>query len=864
MQTVIPVEVNPDSKVSTHHLSLDDGYTEIGLLLASREVVNPDAVTSAPIDRTALKTTQGNSTYYDFEKPWTPTAQDDFSGGMTGLNLEEDATKYNSGISLNTIHKKIILSGERNYGTGTRGQQTDLPGSVTWHKMTTTAHKYLAKRIVANSVFTVASVSTILRRVGSPDSLVISFCEDNAGVPGSVISTVTLTIADFPDFISYNYKLTTSRLLAVNDVIWITWQSTIPDQDNYWMIGANATRTYALISATGSSWSAAPIEPYYIFRDALQTLYPIFFDYKYAKYLCISKEGTTPKLYIQGYRGKASVDAAVDGLTDTTQSWPIDGLIGQTVTVYAGTGSTQLVISRKIISNTATKVLFDIVSAVAFDATSEYVISGGMDWHEITGHGLTGVCTDIVEWNGVAYFALGKAINIRKMRWTTAGYAYADDGTNKAEFLTIVREPAATKMWMGTNDPCSIAKASIVAWGTAMTFATALQFDDAKYGRITRLGEYGDTTKVLWVMREAFIFTVTDANVIEEFPLKEMTLMADKTNGKAFLLSNIYLYFNWGSSIYRWYNKDLKDFGPVSGEGMPPETVGYCTRLLGYPGCIYAAFSPYSPTGFSTVYVHNGVGWAELYRSASPGTLITNISFQTLGTGVSRLWIFDGNDLVCIPTPTKTLIPYKDPTYNYYYEGVFVSGYYAANMYNIFKLYNSVVIFSSYLSDTTWIELDYQLDESTTWVPIKEFFTISPSQEVSLRSSDTKLADIFKGVTGKQFRYRLRIYTSDKAVTPIIRSIVIEAISRIPIKYAFTANIKIEDRQRNLREADTQIASVDVIAKLREWAANLTPLRLRSIYPEFNDKIVFLDAPPLTPTATLNHQYSLSIVVTEL
>jgi hypothetical protein len=61
-------------------------------------------------------------------------------------------------------------------------------------------------------------------------------------------------------------------------------------------------------------------------------------------------------------------------------------------------------------------------------------------------------------------------------------------------------------------------------------------------------------------------------------------------------------------------------------------------------------------------------------------------------------------------------------------------------MYNIYKLYNSVIVFASNLSDDTWIEMDYKLDEDEEWTAVKEIFNTSPSQEVSLRSKDTKLA----------------------------------------------------------------------------------------------------------------------------
>lgn len=859
------IKVDPLTLNYTHHISLDDGNSKIGLLLVSNDTVNNSAIAATSLDRTSLKTTSGSETYSAFDRPWAVASQDDFSAGIGSRNLEEANNRYLYGQSVNTVHKKIVLSGARIYGSGIRNQHVEMPGNLVWTKLNESFFSTIAKRIVATSAFTTASVDTILRRVGTPDPLTISFHSETDGAPGPSLGSITVTVDEVTDFISVLYRLAVSNVLSLNDVRWIKWSATNANNDNYWMIGASPTHTSAKYW-TGSAWLDMTTEPFCLIKPADKSWYPIFFDYKYASYVVVSEEGAAAKVFTEGWRGVATASADKDGLNDTSQSWPVNGLIGYTCYFIEGTGSTQTVAHRKIVSNTATKVVFDTPSAVSFDATTAYVISGGTKWNEVTNTGLTGVVSSLLEYNGIVYFCQGKAINMRRMRWTVGSkYQFEDDGTNKATFITVVREPTATKIWIANNDAPSIQKAAVSTWGTPMSFATALQFDDGKYGRIVNLAEYEDNgVKVLYVFREGMIFMVSEAGVISRFPIESIKQMRRWTNGKAIINSNIYLYFNWGPSIYRWYNKDMKDVGPTVEEGMPPEVQGYCSALHETMGILFAAFSPYDSNGYATIYAFNGVGWAEYYRSKTKGAPIYDFWYQTLPGSIDKMWIFDGNDIIAIPMPSKSLIVFKDPDYTYTYESVFVGSYYAANMYNILKIYNSLSLFASNLSANTWVEADYRLDEETAWTPIKEFFTTGPVQEVDIHPAASKLADTFKGVTGKQFNYRLRLYTSDATITPLIHTVVLEAVSRIPIKYGISATVRIEDNQRDLQGTDTRCSAAEVMKKLREWSTNFVPLRLHSIFPEFDNRIVFLDPPPFTPGTLTNQQYDLTIVVTDL
>ena len=68
---------------------------KIGLKLAtSNGKHDPFGFARSPVDRTALKTASGQSSYSDFQYPYSPVVQDDFSGGRGGLDFERDTTKF--------------------------------------------------------------------------------------------------------------------------------------------------------------------------------------------------------------------------------------------------------------------------------------------------------------------------------------------------------------------------------------------------------------------------------------------------------------------------------------------------------------------------------------------------------------------------------------------------------------------------------------------------------------------------------------------------------------------------------------------------------------------------------------------------
>jgi len=153
---------------------------------------------------------------------------------------------------------------------------------------------------------------------------------------------------------------------------------------------------------------------------------------------------------------------------------------------------------------------------------------------------------------------------------------------------------------------------------------------------------------------------------------------------------------------------------------------------------------------------------------------------------------------------------------------------------DIEKIYNSLKVISRYVDGTTtWIEADYQIDNDDTWTPLPGIFDKSPSCEVSFSE---KIA-----VNGKRLRYRLRSQTKDASVTPEIRATVVEAIGRSTVKYAYAIKYRTSGVDLIGNKID------DIQDQLDEWAAKLTPLVMRSVYTDYDNRLVFLNPIPTAP-----------------
>jgi len=426
------ITVDPDSKHNTHHISLSDGSKTIGLkAIDSAGNADPKGITRAPVPRTALKTSTGNPKYSDFELPWTPIAQDDWTGGRAQAEFEKDVSRFFDNYRTNTMGPKVLLGGLEKYTTGYRNQDFSLPGSVSWSALIAGSRKYLAKSFSPSSSYDAATITMLIRRVGTPTAvLTIELCSNNAGDPGSVLQTATVTTTVIDDVVSVLHDFTiTSQTIVSGTTYWVKIYSSAGTDADHWEVGISTTAGTTEESSDNSAWSTSTIDLYYRIRDTDDSIKRHLFQYKNAMYFVENPDTVIPgRLYINGDRGAAdSNTGALTTLIDATKVWTNDEWIGFVVQITAGTGSTESINWRTVTDNDATTLTVDMAWKIEHDTTTEYVVLGSNKWTEITGYDT--YTKSLLHGDGVDGATL--IVDETGKTWTAYGNAQIDTAQSK-------------------------------------------------------------------------------------------------------------------------------------------------------------------------------------------------------------------------------------------------------------------------------------------------------------------------------------------------------------------------------------------------------------------------------------------------
>jgi hypothetical protein len=103
------VTVSPTAQFPTHHLSLTDGVSTIGIVLCDSKG-NPSnlALRETPVPPQVTRVASTDSGYADFEQPYSVTVQEDWSGGRGQEDFEDDKTRFYDSNAINTSRGDII------------------------------------------------------------------------------------------------------------------------------------------------------------------------------------------------------------------------------------------------------------------------------------------------------------------------------------------------------------------------------------------------------------------------------------------------------------------------------------------------------------------------------------------------------------------------------------------------------------------------------------------------------------------------------------------------------------------------------------------------------------------------------------
>ncbi|CAK0772624.1 conserved hypothetical protein [Gammaproteobacteria bacterium] len=613
----------------------------------------------------------------------------------------------------------------------------------------------------------------------------------------------------------------------------------------------NSGQVWKYIDST-TAWTLAGFDLYYRLTVAQASKSAIFYEYKEQQYVVLSDPSGAPKLYMNGDRGAADANTGqLTKLIDATKSWTVNAWAGCVVQITDGFGKTEPQTWRKVVSNTATELVVDAAWTITHDTTTEYVITGAATWREITGHGLTGPVKGVlVSTFGVVYFAMGPSVLIRRHReynnagtWMeSSGAEWADESAaSYADFLTY--KPQAKLIFRGQNSDASgdvsVSSASAAAWGTALTFS-AVNVVGSKYRKMTQMECYPDSSgnEAIYVFKTDRPWVVPSSGNPYPLSLREMETVRSEKNGAAALVHNVYLYFSLQNGLERYYGGNLDEVGPNVGEGLPSERQGPLVALLGYPGKFFAAIN--ASAGYSSLGERDGNGWHERYR-APKGQPIKALGFQVIpGTAPDRMWIYQGNDLIWIPFPSETTNELDDSQYKYTHEGSLTLARMHAGMMDVQKLAKLIKLWTNKLSaGACWLELDYKLNEDEGWTTYETPLVDSPQTRIDLTS--------IYGLGFKRLQLRVRFYTSDASKTPLLLAVIVEAVTRVDVKYMYPLTFRLMDLEETLagRDPDDIQDGLEKLEIIKDWAdaATNSMLLLESQSRLWHGKMVFLNPP---------------------
>lgn len=654
------------------------------------------------------------------------------------------------------------------------------------------------------SVSFTASASTnrercflILKKRGTPKGnlLTLEWCADSAGSPSTVSKTVTKTVSDFADHISYYIEFKPSSVLAVTSGtayhIKIYGAANDTPNDCWEVLCDNAAA--GKNSSDNSSWSATTYSPYYRITDEDVNQNIFVFPFDGAQYAVTSRvDRGNSKLYIHGNRGKATAGASTT-LTDTGAgqyggTWTTDMWANYKIRIIRGTGQGQV---RTVSSNTGTVITVSVAWDINPSTDSEYYIYGGSQWKEITGHGLGWVSAKPKYANGTMYFPQNDTVNIRiiQLNYSNAndhGFDAESTNNNRAWFLCpsfdsslgpiMVRaNQAATASGAPNGSAISIGKApsspngTPTPFGTDLTFQTSILIGDNTF-RITGIYDHQNT---LYVAKEDSLFTVS-GNV----PVK-LSYGADSSPN---ILNGVAACTGADTNFYIAAEHDVFMITGGSSTPMninfniPSSRSGYVVDMTSEKGWLFAALDA-GTSGDSSIMrmTLSDRSWHEQIRSFATGRQIRSVAWMNLVDTRPQLVYECAGELLYQEMPLFGVRPIQDSGMAYQHEAIIELP--TIDMLNTNpKFYSFLEISSKKLANASnpaafgrEVALDYQLNDnvgSATWIRAGSF-GISPHDKVALN-----LASQFK------LRPRLRIESNQASNPPIIENVGLSLFQR--------------------------------------------------------------------------------------
>lgn len=660
--------------------------------------------------------------------------QRSWKSGRGNVYLTDDPASYYDGLNIwSLLTNQLTPTLQWAWATGYRVADMDMPGSV-WFRSSipgTGNERYMAVKFAAGASYSADKCWIWLKRVGNPGTLTMELCSDNAGNPGTVLASATLTAANVSDIVSicypFNWASTVSLTASTNYWVKVYGAST-DSSPHHWEIGCSPSGSNGKTSSDNSSWAGDAFSPFFRVTDA----------------------DTARRWFFYGdENGFYAVDKKDSG---NSQHYTIGGT-NPTLTENTSTGLATV--------------------------SGKPVIASGYHFFP-QGDGASGAA--IRRWNGTQWRSEATA---NKATLLTKGFSPTDGAVIwKVLSRTFAQDGATAKVGIMRAN-------STKNDGTPLTWAADAS-NMLAFGNIIRIGSTtnGITGIYNWGGSGLFVWKSSSMWVVVSDKVREWDFDGGKfvtpVNGQAAIAASQFLYFNWAHTTKRIFGSTIDDIlQSTTSPGMPAGREGVFSAYCSYSGWVFGAIDA-GVDGTSSIWVWDERGWHEIFRAPAVGMRIRDVAIQPRTDNAARLWFDCGGDVLYMTLPKFKYGPTDDPTCKYQHEGVVVSS--TIDMGAASKLPK----FIRELTATTEhlngqgirIEVDYQVDDnigSDSWVHAESFLH-SPEDTVKL---------FVGGIT--QFRYRLRMMTNNVGVPPVVRGVVPTGYARSPFRWVWSVRVVVGD-----------------------------------------------------------------------
>jgi len=845
--------VAPNMKNPSHHASLNDGVNKYGLKLMK----GVRGFKQGPLVSNTLYFSGQNPQYGDGEPGLAQVEQRNWIGGRGTVDFSEESSNFFDSYQLFTAHnKKIFPTLQWKMGSGIKETYGNLPGNMNWQPIvgeeSSDIRYFSAKFTVGDSAYTPDKLYLWAKLHGANESFFVAIYTDSGGEPNVIKGTGTTVL-------STNFERDISKYVEIDisgageltlDTDYHIVILNVGDRSNYWSFGMDSdaeTTTSYLSVGSPVSWEDAEGNLYFRLTDELDPYPKVFFEFR-GGYYAVTKplNGTTSKLYINGYRGKATA-GDTGSLTDTNQAWGADTLIGNRIKIIGGTGEGQ---NALIYSNIGTIIEFNDME-IALDNTSLYVIYKTDEWTDISpGSGALFDCpiTDVKNIGDFVYFARGSEEVVLRMRWNEGGtppvHEFENDTANYAHVIHTFSDDIADdpQVYYAYNAAAtrSLDRMDLPGWATASTSAKTMTVG-SKASKITNMTDYNS---ILYMLKEDGLY-YRDYDGTNERIFREklnIDFIKHTNTGEALALDNFFLVFSWaGFSIEKVQKIDstvaANDIGVQNNrEGLPEDRNGPVTHLVRHPSGLIACVDA-GDDGYSAIYIHlEPASWHEVFRSPVRGMRIKSFGFQDMPGSFLRLWIDLGDDIAYQDWSAGGLKPIYSSGVTFQHEGHLLTSTYDMGAFRMQKYFHKLALVTENLQAGVSIEIDYQVDEnvgSDEWQYLSGMHE-SPESEIEIREGNRK-----------QIRFRFRLLTNDASIPPIVNASVIDMFGRVPFKEQAVMYAKASDVSRD-RRGSVDAPTDELYSWLKEKAEQAEGLKMESIIPQWHGKTVLIQPPQIT------------------